>query len=401
MKKIYALIFSMILCLSLCACGRNTAQSVDDFIADAPSITGIVTEVHDKYIVIQGEPNELYHLSEKYHVSLPAEYENPDTSYSVGDEVIVYYDGNIAESDPLQINTVYAITLKTPAAETITGDFNSTKWLDGVTFIDLAPGEEVKSSTEVIVKNDNAIFQYSITYGRAALTLEYGLQAVDGTEYSREIIGGSEIGTIENIPAGTYYLFVRNSGDYSDLPAYQDKSISYNATGAMNYAITLKTPAAENATVPTKIPGLTISYGDEEITAWVGGHSWVYEDEKGEKNAIIKESNHPLHCMETMSFIPVWATTVSHAVGYEPGQVTLNFGVEPTKITVYRYDVEAADETAGEEIIMDNGYVLDLAFGNYLYHIAAEWDCPDKELGGSGDYAFYTKAPEIYNPKAE
>lgn len=238
MKKIYALIFSMILCLSLCACGRNTAQSVDDFIADAPSITGIVTEVHDKYIVIQGEPNELYHLSEKYHVSLPAEYENPDTSYSVGDEVIVYYDGNIAESDPLQINTVYAITLKTPAAETITGDFNSTKWLDGVTFIDLAPGEEVKSSTEVIVKNDNAIFQYSITYGRAALTLEYGLQAVDGTEYSREIIGGSEIGLIENIPAGTYHLFVRNSGDYSDLLAYQNKSMSYNATGAMNYAIT-------------------------------------------------------------------------------------------------------------------------------------------------------------------
>ena len=105
--------------------------------------------------------------------------------------------------------------------------------------------------------------------------------------------------------------------------------------------------------------------------------------------------------METMSFIPVSPTTISHAVGYEPGQVTLNFDVEPTKITVYRYDVETADETAGEEIIMDNGYVLDLSFGNYLYHIAAEWDYPDNELGGSGDYAFYTKAPEIYNPQAE
>lgn len=278
MKKIYALIFSMILCLSLCACGRNTAQSVDDFIADAPSITGIVTEVHDKYIVIQGEPNELYHLSEKYHVSLPAEYENPDTSYSVGDEVIVYYDGNIAESDPLQINGVLAITWKSSATNT-------------------------------------------------------------------------------------------------DISA--------------------------PATVPTKLPGLTISYGEEEITAWVGSHSWIHEDEKGEKNAIIKESNHPLHCMETMSFIPVSATTVSHAVGYEPGQVTLNFDVEPTKITVYRYDVEATDETAGEEIIMDNGYVLDLAFGNYLYHIVAEWDYPDKELGGSGDYAFYTKAPEIENSQTE
>lgn len=158
---------------------------------------------------------------------------------------------------------------------------------------------------------------------------------------------------------------------------------------------------ANNVSVPTELPGLTIAYGEEEITAWVGSHSWIYEDEKGEKNAIIKESNHPLHCMETMSFIPVWATAVSHAVGHEPGQVTLNFDVEPTKITVYRYDVEAADETTGEEIIMDNGYVLDLAYGNYLYHIAAEWDYPDNELGGSGDYAFYTKIPEIYNPQAE
>lgn len=160
-------------------------------------------------------------------------------------------------------------------------------------------------------------------------------------------------------------------------------------------------PTTNNVSVPTELPGLTISYGEEEITAWLGSHSWIYEDEKGEKNAIIKESNHPLHCMETMSFIPVSPTTISHAVGYEPGQVTLNFDVEPTKITVYRYDVETADETAGEEIIMDNGYVLDLSFGNYLYHIAAEWDYPDNELGGSGDYAFYTKAPEIYNPQAE
>ena len=35
--------------------------------------------------------------------------------FNIGDEVIVYYDGNIAESYPLQINTVYAISLKDPA----------------------------------------------------------------------------------------------------------------------------------------------------------------------------------------------------------------------------------------------------------------------------------------------
>ena len=33
----------------------------------------------------------------------------------VGDEIVVYYDGNVMETDPLKVGTVYAITLKTPA----------------------------------------------------------------------------------------------------------------------------------------------------------------------------------------------------------------------------------------------------------------------------------------------
>ena len=37
------------------------------------------------------------------------------THFNIGDEVVVYYDGNIAESYPMQINTVYAILLKEPA----------------------------------------------------------------------------------------------------------------------------------------------------------------------------------------------------------------------------------------------------------------------------------------------
>uniref|UniRef100_UPI004055F06E hypothetical protein n=1 Tax=Agathobacter sp. TaxID=2021311 RepID=UPI004055F06E len=242
--------------------GRKYAPPLEE-----QSITGVVTEVYEHSFLMFGEPTEGYPNAEEYRVSLNVANEDSYTSVAVGDEVIIYHNGEIAESDPLQINTVYSITLKTPAAD--------------------------------------------------------------------------------------------------------------------------------NVSVPKELPGLTIAYGDEEITAWLGGHSWVYEDENDEMNAITADSNHPLHCMETMSCIPVYASTVSHAVGYEPGQVTLNFDVKPTKITVYRYDVKAADETAGEEIIMDNGYVLDLAFGNYLYHIAAEWDYPDNELGGSGDYAFYTKTPEI------
>lgn len=230
-------LFLLTLCCAVSLTGCNS-RSLNNIIENEPNVTGIVTEVYDNSFLMLGEPTEGYPNAEKYSVSLKVENEDSYASVAVGDEVVVYHNGEIAESDPLQINTVYAITLKTAAAETIIGESKTTEWLDGVTFIDLVPGEEVKSSTEVIVKNDNTIFQYSITYGRAALTLEYGLQAVDGTEYSREIIGGSEIGLIENIPAGTYHLFVRNSGDYSDLPAYQNKSMSYNATGAMNYAIT-------------------------------------------------------------------------------------------------------------------------------------------------------------------
>lgn len=36
----------------------------------------------------------------------------------VGDEIVVYYDGNVMETYPLKVGTVYAITLKTPANRT-------------------------------------------------------------------------------------------------------------------------------------------------------------------------------------------------------------------------------------------------------------------------------------------
>ena len=109
------------------------------------------------------------------------------------------------------------------------------QWLDGIGFGELSPGEEIKSSSEIIIDADNSTIQFVITYSRSGLVLEYGLQTEDGTEYSRKVVGGSDIGTIKDIPKGTYFLFVRNSGDYSELPAYQDKSITFSATGAINY----------------------------------------------------------------------------------------------------------------------------------------------------------------------
>ena len=43
--------------------------------------------------------------------------ENKDsyTTLEVGDEIVVYHDGDVMETDPLRIGTVHATTLKTPA----------------------------------------------------------------------------------------------------------------------------------------------------------------------------------------------------------------------------------------------------------------------------------------------
>ena len=82
--------------------------SMNDIIANAPSVTGIVKDTGEKAILIENENGE-------YWVSLNVECKDSMVSFSIGDEVVVYFDGMVAESYPMQISTVYAITLKTPA----------------------------------------------------------------------------------------------------------------------------------------------------------------------------------------------------------------------------------------------------------------------------------------------
>ena len=110
MKKLIALVLVSICVLGLAACNN---RSMNYIIENEPSITGIVKETNDTSILIENENGE-------YWVSLNVE--NKDGTYSpvmAGDEVTVYYDGNIAESYPMQINTVYAVLLIEPADRTI------------------------------------------------------------------------------------------------------------------------------------------------------------------------------------------------------------------------------------------------------------------------------------------
>ena len=100
MKK---LIVVLLICmLGLVGCNN---RSMNYIIANEPNITGVVKEANEQSILIENEKGE-------YWVSLNVENKDSTTHFNLGDEVVVYYNGIIAESYPMQINTVYAITLK-------------------------------------------------------------------------------------------------------------------------------------------------------------------------------------------------------------------------------------------------------------------------------------------------
>ena len=105
MKKLIALVLALVCILSLAGCDR---KSMNYIIQNEPSITGIVREADESAILIENENGE-------YWVSLNVENKDSMTHFTLGDEVVVYFDGLIAESSPMQISRVYAITLRTPA----------------------------------------------------------------------------------------------------------------------------------------------------------------------------------------------------------------------------------------------------------------------------------------------
>lgn len=111
MKKLLLCLLTFTLILAASGC---TGRSMNHIIAKEPSITGTVTVADEDAILITlPEPSQA-----QCWVSLNVEHPDSMNEFSVGDEVVVYYDGSIAESDPMQIHHVYAILLKTPAQHT-------------------------------------------------------------------------------------------------------------------------------------------------------------------------------------------------------------------------------------------------------------------------------------------
>lgn len=112
MKKWILLVFALVCMWELVGCNP---KSMDYITAHKPHVTGIVQEVYDDYVLLYADAAKGYPNGSTWEISLDVENEDSYTDLSVGDEIVVYHDGTVMETDPLRVGTVYAITLKTPA----------------------------------------------------------------------------------------------------------------------------------------------------------------------------------------------------------------------------------------------------------------------------------------------
>ena len=109
MKKLIASLLALTCVLGLVGCNSRDLD-------DKPTVTGVIQEIHDDHILIATSTADGYPYGASIDVFISIkECDTIYTPLAVGDEIIVYYDGKMAESNPALVNTVYAITLKSPA----------------------------------------------------------------------------------------------------------------------------------------------------------------------------------------------------------------------------------------------------------------------------------------------
>lgn len=116
MKKIIAYVLILVCVLGLAGCNK---KSMNYIISHKPSVTGIVEEVYENSIVMYSDSAKGYPYGSRWSIPLKVENQDSYTDLVVGDEIVVYYGGSVMETDPLQVGTVYAITLKEPADRSI------------------------------------------------------------------------------------------------------------------------------------------------------------------------------------------------------------------------------------------------------------------------------------------
>ena len=121
-------------------------------------------------------------------------------------------------------------------------------------------------------------------------------------------------------------------------------------------------------------PVLTVTCGGSSIEALKGGFSWCCGSE-----AIIADSAHPLQCRDLMPSLG------------GSGTAQLSFDVAPDELSVRRWGADCWGEPASEsEDVPVTEFSIELAEGEYIYEVTAEWNLFDG-FGGMASYSFCTE----------
>lgn len=142
----------------------------------------------------------------------------------------------------------------------------------------------------------------------------------------------------------------------------------------------------------TEPPSLMVVCGDESIEAIGGNYSWNVDNGDGTASSVIACGAHPL---DGRDYTPVLEVEGD-------GSVLLQFGPQPTSITVqcwseeYWGDTSAASQEVPVEALAEDpeALVISLMEGGYIYEVSATWDGADGS-GGTASYVFCG----IYEPE--
>ena len=178
-----------------------------------------------------------YPNGSRWSISLNVENEDSYTDVVVGDEIVVYYDGMAAETDPLEVSTVYSITLKTPADRL--PDIERTEEPDEYPPTNIVPGFDLDEPSEseqvVILPNEVKKVEVSGYYNGGVINAgdfvveDFDIFAIWVSQLSLEHRTFAEGKTPGEMYAGwNSYTFDINGGELT---------FTYNDGGTMTYVI--------------------------------------------------------------------------------------------------------------------------------------------------------------------
>lgn len=216
MKKLIAAVLALFCVLGLVGC--NT-RSMNYIIENKPNVTGIVKEVHSDYVIMHSDTAVGYPNGSEWQIPLNVENKDSYTDLSVGDEIVVYHDGNVMETDPLKVGAVYAITLRTPADRT-QNEGAPTPSTDGVT-----PDEtSVKEAFNIAISYANWAEASEVYFG----ALNKDKMAISSIQH----LPIYKFDTMEDLEQFklTFGKVLAMDYGYDEVPSFNDATAKYEKT---------------------------------------------------------------------------------------------------------------------------------------------------------------------------